>query len=211
MAVCRFARPYRGSLPIRRRGVSFRRGALAPRGRRAFACGPAYASPGGTPTTSLEAVPSQPHLAATERPRYHATFMDRMQPPRWGDRRIWWVPLFGAIVWQGWMTLTLFGGPQPWKVLLDERPIVSGRHPLHLYHGYLGARALREHGSLSCYDPSFHAGYPKTPVSPRSQTPFGNTLGETPFRLPSRSVPSIRIQRLRVAIRRRDGIPASNG
>ena len=63
-----------------------------------------------------------------------------MQPPRWGDRRIWWVPLFGAIVWQGWMTLTLFGGPQPWKVLLDERPIVSGRHPLHLYHGYLGAR-----------------------------------------------------------------------
>ena len=68
-------------------------------------------------------------LAATERPRYHATFMDRMQPPRWGDRRIWWVPLFG--------------GPQPWKVLLDERPILSGRHPLHLYHGYLGSRAAR--------------------------------------------------------------------
>ncbi len=68
------------------------------------------------------------------------------------------------------------------------------------------ARALREHGSLSCYDPSFHAGYPKTPVSPRSQTLFGNALGETPFRLPSRSVPSIRIRRLRVAIRRRNGV-----
>jgi len=62
------------------------------------------------------------------------------------------------------MTLTLFGGEQPWQHLLDDRPILSGRHPLHLYHGYLGARALREHGSLSCYDPTFHAGYPKTPV-----------------------------------------------
>src|SRR5262249_34146929 len=36
--------------------------------------------------------------------------------------------------------------------------------PLHLYHGALGARALFERGNLSCYDPSFYAGYPKTPV-----------------------------------------------
>lgn len=62
------------------------------------------------------------------------------------------------------MTLSLFGGEEPWKNLLDDRPILSGRHPLHLYHGYLGARALREHSSLSCYDPTFHAGYPKTPI-----------------------------------------------
>jgi hypothetical protein len=62
------------------------------------------------------------------------------------------------------MTLGLFGGERPWESLLDDRPILSGRHPLHLYHGYLGARSLREHGSLSCYDPTFHAGYPKTPV-----------------------------------------------
>jgi hypothetical protein len=62
------------------------------------------------------------------------------------------------------MTLTLFGGEQSWHRLLDEQPILSGRHPLHLYHGYLGARTLHERGGLSCYDPTFHAGYLKTPV-----------------------------------------------
>lgn len=62
------------------------------------------------------------------------------------------------------MTLGLFGPERPWERLLDDQPIVAGRHPLHLYHGYLGARTLRERGTLSCYDPSFHAGYPKTPV-----------------------------------------------
>jgi hypothetical protein len=72
--------------------------------------------------------------------------------------------LLALAAWQSWLTLTLFGGEQPWKSLLDDRPILSGRHPLHLYHGYLGARALRDHGSLSCYDPTFHAGYPKTPL-----------------------------------------------
>ncbi len=48
--------------------------------------------------------------------------------------------------------------------MLDSRPIVSGRHPLHLYHGYLGARTLLLHGGLSCYDPWFYGGYPKTPI-----------------------------------------------
>src|SRR5439155_25429258 len=32
------------------------------------------------------------------------------------------------------------------------------------YHGHLGARSLLERGSLSCYDPACHAGYPETPV-----------------------------------------------
>lgn len=90
--------------------------------------------------------------------------MDRIPSPRMGDHRVWWLPLLGLMAWQIWMTLTLFGGDSPRQALLDERPILSGRHPLHLYHGYLGARALREQGSFSCYDPSFHAGYPKTPV-----------------------------------------------
>jgi hypothetical protein len=62
------------------------------------------------------------------------------------------------------MTLSLFGHTAPWRRLLDDGPILSGRHPLHLYHGYLGAAALREHGRLCCYDPAFQAGYPKTPV-----------------------------------------------
>ncbi len=81
-----------------------------------------------------------------------------------GDHRAWCLLLLALLAGQGWLTLALFGGDQPWNALLDDRPILSGRHPLHLYHGYLGARALREHSSLSCYDPTFHAGYPKTPL-----------------------------------------------
>jgi hypothetical protein len=76
----------------------------------------------------------------------------------------WIVVLLGLLVWQGWMMLTLFGRENPWQRILDNQPIVSGRHPIHLYHGYLGAQALLEHGTLCCYDPGFYAGYPKTPV-----------------------------------------------
>lgn len=66
------------------------------------------------------------------------------------------------LAWQGWMSLALFGhSPQ---AILDDRPLVSGRHPLHLYHGYLGAQSLRSRGSPCSYDPAFQAGYPKTPV-----------------------------------------------
>jgi hypothetical protein len=87
-------------------------------------------------------------------------------PPaaRAADHPAWLLGLALLLAWQGWLTLGLFGRQQPWQRLLDDGPILSGRHPLHLYHGYLGARALCERGTLSCYDPSFHAGYPKTPV-----------------------------------------------
>lgn len=77
---------------------------------------------------------------------------------------IWHLVFVGLIVWQGWMTLTLFGPDHPWDRLRDDQPILSGRHPLHLYHGILGAESLRERGRLSCYDPAFQAGYPKTPI-----------------------------------------------
>jgi hypothetical protein len=72
--------------------------------------------------------------------------------------------LVGLIAWQAWMTLTLFGPDNYWHKLTSEEPITSGRHCLHLYHGYLGASMLRERGSASGYDPAFQAGYPKTPV-----------------------------------------------
>jgi hypothetical protein len=76
------------------------------------------------------------------------------------------VPALGLalVAWQAWWTLGLFGPGPPWGRLLDDAPVTSGRHPLHLYHGYLGARAFVEHGTLCCYDPNFQAGYPKTPV-----------------------------------------------
>jgi hypothetical protein len=86
-------------------------------------------------------------------------------PPRTdpGNSLFWLLPLLGLFAWQGWLTLSLFG-PDPACGLLGDEPIVSGRHPLHLYHGTLGARSFFDRGSLSCYDPAFQAGYPKTPV-----------------------------------------------
>jgi hypothetical protein len=80
------------------------------------------------------------------------------------NHRAWLLGLLALTAWQGWMTLTLFGPNEPLQRLLDEQPIVSGRHPLHLYHGFLGSRALSTRGTPCCYDPSFQAGYPKTPV-----------------------------------------------
>lgn len=97
--------------------------------------------------------------------------------------RLWWVALLGLCVWQVWLTLSLFAPPHAsgggesghlshitvtgrlaWDRLTNDEPIVSGAHPLHLYFGDLGAQAFREHRTLCTYDPSFQAGYPKTPV-----------------------------------------------
>jgi hypothetical protein len=80
------------------------------------------------------------------------------------DRLVWLLGLAGLLVWQGWLTLQLFGASNSLLPLTSNEPITSGRHPLHLYHGYLGARSLATRGSLSCFDPAFCAGYPKTPV-----------------------------------------------
>jgi hypothetical protein len=68
------------------------------------------------------------------------------------------------VLWQGWLTLSLFGPDEPLRRLTDGRPVLSGRHPLHLYHGHLGARSRSERGGTCCYDPAFQAGYPKTPL-----------------------------------------------
>jgi hypothetical protein len=88
------------------------------------------------------------------------------QPPRPaepGTSRLWLVPLLALFAWQGGLTASLFG-PDPGRALLDDEPVVSGRHPLHLYHAALGARSFFDRGALCCYDPNFQAGYPKTPV-----------------------------------------------
>jgi hypothetical protein len=77
---------------------------------------------------------------------------------------VWCLVLAGLMAGHGWKTLHLFGGADAWQRLLDDQPIVSGRHPLHLYHGYLGASSFHSRRSFSCYDPAFQACYPKTPV-----------------------------------------------
>jgi hypothetical protein len=84
--------------------------------------------------------------------------------PGSGNSLLWFLGLFVLVAWQGWMTLSLFGPDRPWERVCDDEPILSGRHPLHLYHGWLGAQALLARGKPCCFDPCFQAGYPKTPV-----------------------------------------------
>jgi hypothetical protein len=87
-------------------------------------------------------------------------------------RHFLWLVLWGGLlVWQGWMTLSLFGEDRPWEGVLDGRPVVSGRHALHLYHGYLGARSLKQRGVTCCYDTAFDSGYPKSPLFDNGSKP----------------------------------------
>jgi hypothetical protein len=101
--------------------------------------------------TSTKPGPERPHIPVPA-------------PSRAGDHLACLLGLVALLAWQGWLTLALFDPGRDVRRLLDDEPILSGRHPLHLYHGYLGAGAFHDRGSLSCFDPAFHAGYPKTPV-----------------------------------------------
>src|SRR5262245_41744097 len=87
--------------------------------------------------------------------------MDGPRGDGFRDRPVWWVALAVVVIGQAALTAFLFGG---WSGLQDDRPVVAGRHPLHMYHGILGAESFRDGRSTACYDPAFQAGYPKTPV-----------------------------------------------
>jgi hypothetical protein len=76
----------------------------------------------------------------------------------------WWFVLLALLSWHGLATLRLFDPDHSGRSLSDDRPILSGSHPLHLYHAMLGAASWRNGDFGSCYDPWFQAGYPKTPV-----------------------------------------------
>jgi hypothetical protein len=81
-----------------------------------------------------------------------------------GRNPLWLFALAALALWQAWMALSLFGPDNHWRNLTSDEPLLAGRHPLHLYHGWYGARSLLDRGSLCSFDPDFHAGYPKTPV-----------------------------------------------
>jgi hypothetical protein len=89
-----------------------------------------------------------------------------LDPPGDGfrDRPAWLVAVGVLVAAQAGLALALFGPVHAWAAVTDDRPILSGRHPLHLYHGTLGAAAFRGCRTATCYDPAFQAGYPKTPV-----------------------------------------------
>lgn len=69
-----------------------------------------------------------------------------------------------VVIGQVGFALTLFDSHRNWAAVADDRPLTDGRHPLHLYHGAMGAECFRQHGSTCGFDPYFQAGYPKTPV-----------------------------------------------
>src|SRR4051794_33163569 len=54
--------------------------------------------------------------------------------------------------------------PTPRALWDDDHPVLLVDHAIHLYHGALGSRFLREHGTTWGYDPFFMAGYPETPI-----------------------------------------------
>jgi hypothetical protein len=62
------------------------------------------------------------------------------------------------------MTLTLFGVDSPWLQLLDDQPILSGKHPQHLYIAAEGAQGWHTTGQSCVYDSAHYGGYLKTPV-----------------------------------------------
>ena len=129
--------------------------------------------------------PGPSRLARPGGSGYHPTAMGHPTPPRKApprsiaDHPLWLPVMLGLVAGQAWLTLGLFGPDRAPGPVLDDRPVLSGRHPLHLYHGYLGARALLAQGSLSCYDPSFFAGYPKTPVFDAGSRPAEIALALT--------------------------------
>ncbi len=73
-----------------------------------------------------------------------------------------WIALAVVLGLHAFQTSWLF---PTWSALMDdERPVIVVDHAIHLYHGALGARFLREHGTTWGYDPFFMAGYPETPI-----------------------------------------------
>ena len=75
----------------------------------------------------------------------------------------WLLGVVAVACAQAGLLLGLFGPDRAFEDLLDDRPVLSGRHPLHLYHGTLGAEAFGARGGTTVYDPNFQAGYAKTP------------------------------------------------
>jgi hypothetical protein len=90
--------------------------------------------------------------------------MDEMPTDGFRHRPYWLAGVAGLVLAQAGLALALFGPGRSFEDLRNDQPILSGRHPLHLYHGSIGSENFLNCGATTCYDPRFQAGYPKTPV-----------------------------------------------
>ncbi len=84
--------------------------------------------------------------------------------PSYGARRPWAAIalLVAVLAAHAIQAVRLF--PTPRALVDNEHPVILVDHALHLYHGAIGSRFLRDHGTTWGYDPFFMAGYPETPV-----------------------------------------------
>src|SRR6202011_1479717 len=91
-------------------------------------------------------------LVPTNSPQYHPAGMERIadkpvtEAAHW-NWSIWLLGVLALLAWQTWLALGLFGPEAPWNTLVDDRPVLSGSHPQHLYLGSLGAQALAANGT----------------------------------------------------------------
>ena len=110
--------------------------------------------------------------------------MDDLPAEGFRNRPVWLLGIAALVAAQTGLGLALFSADRSWSAVLDDRPILSGRHPLHLYHGTLGAVSFCDRGVTTCYDPAFQAGYPKTPVFDGGSRPaeFFLSLGGGKYR-----------------------------
>jgi hypothetical protein len=90
--------------------------------------------------------------------------MDEMPRDGFRHRPLWLLAVAGLVCAQAGFALAAFSPDRTLAPVLDDRPVVSGRHPLHLYHGAIGSDSFRRTGTPTCFDLNFQAGYPKTPV-----------------------------------------------
>jgi hypothetical protein len=88
------------------------------------------------------------------------------EPPPHHERSyaLAWLGLLLVLLTQIFCVLHVFGGIANGYRVWTDQPILCGKHPLHTYHGLIGSESWRRSGSGSCYDPTFQAGYAKTPI-----------------------------------------------
>ena len=68
-----------------------------------------------------------------------------------------------------WLAIGIIALPSAASILSNrfentEDLFSSGSHPIHQYHGWIGAKGLLAKGIPTAFDPAFHAGYIKTPL-----------------------------------------------
>jgi hypothetical protein len=91
----------------------------------------------------------------------------------------WWALALLAAVFACHVCQAIRLFPTLRSIVDPASPVVVVDHAIHEYHGALGARFLREHGTTWGLDPFFMAGYPETPVwdSSSNLAILFNTLG----------------------------------